>query len=47
MNILGTICHRFRPALEALGLEDVTPYLEMIKPGQDPQFGDYQANISA
>jgi arginyl-tRNA synthetase len=46
MNILGTICHRFRPALEALGLEDVTPYLEMIKPGQDPQFGDYQANCA-
>ena len=46
MNILGTICHRFRPALEALGLEDVTPYLEMIKPSQDPQFGDYQANCA-
>ena len=46
MNILGTICHRFRPALEALGLEDVTPYLAMIKPSQDPQFGDYQANCA-
>ena len=46
MNILDTICHRFRPALEALGLEDVTPYLEMIKPSQDPQFGDYQANCA-
>ena len=46
MNILGAICHRFRPALEALGLEDVAPYLEMIKPSQDPQFGDYQANCA-
>lgn len=46
MNILDTICHRFRPVLESLGLEDVNPYLEMIKPSQDPKFGDYQANCA-
>ena len=46
MNILETICHRFRPVLESLGLEDVDPYLEMIKPSQDPKFGDYQANCA-
>ena len=46
MNILETICHRFRPVLESLGLDDVDPYLEMIKPSQDPKFGDYQANCA-
>jgi len=46
MNILDAIRHRFHPALESLGLEDITPYLEMIKPSQDPQFGDYQANCA-
>ncbi len=46
MNILETICHRFRPVLESLGVEDVDPYLEMIKPSQDPKFGDYQANCA-
>ena len=46
MNILDVICHRFLPALESLGLEDVDPYLDMIKPSQDPKFGDYQANCA-
>ena len=46
MNILETICHRFRPVLESLGVEDVDLYLEMIKPSQDPKFGDYQANCA-
>ena len=46
MNVLHTICQRFRPALEALGLEEINVYLEMIKPSQDPRFGDYQANCA-
>ena len=46
MNILDTICHRFGPVLQNLGLDDINPYLEMIKPSQDPQFGDYQANCA-
>ena len=27
-------------------LDDPTPYLEMIRPSQDPKFGDYQANLA-
>ena len=46
MNILETIRHRFRPVLESIGVKDVDPYLEMIKPSQDPKFGDYQANFA-
>ena len=46
MNILDTICHRFRPVLETLGLDDVELYLDMIKPIQDLKFGDYQANCA-
>ena len=46
MNILHAIRQRFRPALEGLPLDDVGPFLEMIKPSQDPRFGDYQANCA-
>ncbi len=46
MNILHAIRQRFRPALERLPLDDVGPFLEMIKPSQDPRFGDYQANCA-
>lgn len=46
MNILSEIRARFRPALESLQVDDTATYLEMIKPSQDPQFGDYQANCA-
>ena len=46
MNILSTIRARFRPALESVGASEIEKYLEMIKPSQDPQFGDYQANCA-
>ena len=46
MNILSTIRARFRPALESVDAGEIEKYLEMIKPIQDPQFGDYQANCA-
>ena len=46
MNILSTIRARFRPALESVDAGEIEKYLEMIKPSQDPQFGDYQANCA-
>jgi arginyl-tRNA synthetase len=45
MNILHTLRQRFVPALAAL-VADPAPLLEMIRPAQDPKFGDYQANFS-
>ena len=45
MNILKTIAARFAKALEAIGVEP-TPYLELIRPSQDPKFGDFQANFA-
>ena len=44
MNILKEIRHRFRPALGAV-TENTKEMLEMIRPAQNPQFGDYQANF--
>ena len=45
MNLLREIKRRFRRALETL-VEDPTEALELIRPAQDPRFGDYQANCA-
>ncbi|HAY79644.1 MAG TPA: arginine--tRNA ligase [Planctomycetaceae bacterium] len=45
MNPLQEIRSRFAPVLGQL-VDDVTPLLEMIKPAQNPDFGDYQANCA-
>ena len=45
MNILRELQDRFRPVLSQL-VDDPTDVLEMIKPAQDPRFGDYQANCA-
>src|SRR6478609_5014795 len=48
MNILATLKDRFRPALAALVPDPakVTDVLDLIRPAQDPKFGDYQANFA-
>jgi arginyl-tRNA synthetase len=48
MNILATLKDRFRPALAALVPDSakVTELLDLIRPAQDPKFGDYQANFA-
>ncbi len=45
MNVLATLRERFRPALASL-TDDVEKLLDMIRPAQDPRFGDYQANCA-
>jgi arginyl-tRNA synthetase len=45
MNLLSELRNRFRPALAGLS-DDVPPLLDMIRPTQDPRFGDYQANCA-
>ena len=45
MNILTLIRSRFHDALARLS-DDVEPLLAMIRPSQDTQFGDYQANCA-
>ena len=45
MNILEILRSRFRSVLASLS-EDVDPLLSMIRPSQDPKFGDYQANCA-
>src|SRR5215470_5180073 len=45
MNILATLQVRFRTALAGL-VEDPTELLSMVRPSQDPKFGDYQANFA-
>ncbi len=45
MNVLKTIAARFAKALEGIGV-DPAPYLDMIRPSQDPKFGDFQANFA-
>lgn len=47
MNVLALLKTRFQPALAALVPdEQAAPLLEMIRPAQDPKFGDYQANFA-
>ena len=43
--ILSILQSRFADALTGL-VEDVMPLLELIRPGQDAKFGDYQANMA-
>ncbi len=45
MNLLQLLQDRFRAALREYGA-DPTPYLGMLKPAQDPRYGDYQANFA-
>ena len=45
MNPLKELRQRFRAALEPL-VEDLEDLLEMVRPSQDPRFGDYQANCA-
>jgi arginyl-tRNA synthetase len=46
MRILAELRTRFRFALRALLDDDLDPLLAMIRPSQDPRFGDYQANCA-
>ena len=43
--ILRVLQARFSDALKDL-TDDATTYLDMIRPSQDPKFGDFQANIA-
>lgn len=45
MNILSEIRNRFRPVLADCA-DDPAQYLAMIRPSQDPIFGDFQANFA-
>ena len=45
MNIQSMIAERFGAALTAMGVEPAE-YLDMIRPSQDPKFGDFQANFA-
>jgi arginyl-tRNA synthetase len=43
MNLLNQVQQPFRAALAQL-VDDPEPYVAMVRPAQDPRFGDYQAN---
>ncbi len=45
MNLLKELRERFRSALGAL-VDNPEELLEMVRPSQDPRFGDYQANCA-
>jgi arginyl-tRNA synthetase len=45
MNILVELRHRFHEALATL-VDDPGELLDLIRPAQDPKFGDYQANVA-
>jgi arginyl-tRNA synthetase len=45
MNLVKELRERFRGALATL-VDDPTELLEMVRPAQDPRFGDYQANCA-
>ena len=45
MNILSELQVRFRTALAGL-VDDPAELVEMVRPSQDPKFGDYQANFA-
>lgn len=45
MNILAELQSRFRTALKNF-TDDVEPYVDMVRPSQNPQFGDFQANCA-
>ena len=45
MSILPDLKERFRNALTGL-VDDPTEMVELVRPSQDPKFGDYQANMA-
>jgi arginyl-tRNA synthetase len=45
MNILAELQSRFRAALQGL-VDNPADLLAMVRPSQDPKFGDYQANFA-
>jgi len=45
MTILTELKSRFRDALKGL-IDSPEEYLDQVRPGQDPKFGDYQANLA-
>jgi arginyl-tRNA synthetase len=45
MNVLTLLRSRFAAALAGL-TSDVAELVEMVRPSQDPRFGDYQANCA-
>ena len=45
MNILAELQSRFRTALESL-TDDPDAYVAMVRPSQNPKFGDFQANCA-
>src|SRR6516165_8246082 len=45
MNVLQLIQQKFHQALAGL-VPDPAPYVAMVKPAQNPDFGDYQANCA-
>ncbi len=45
MNLNKVIAERFADALTAIGV-DPEPYLGLVRPSQDPKFGDFQANFA-
>ena len=47
MSILRTLKDCFRPVLaEWVPEEELDKALDLIRPAQDPRFGDYQANMA-
>src|SRR6185295_4454911 len=45
MDILSELQDRFRAALAGL-VDDPTELVALVRPAQDPKFGDYQANFA-
>src|SRR5215470_9945265 len=45
MNLLQRLQQQFHSALTGL-VDDPAPYAAMVRPAQDPRFGDYQANCA-
>src|SRR5690349_7194357 len=45
MNLLAELQSRFRSALTSL-VDDPDELVQMVRPSQDPRFGDYQANFA-
>ncbi len=45
MNILQELQSRLAAALDGLA-DDPRPFADMVRPAQDPKFGDYQANCA-
>ena len=45
MHILNELKHRFTQALQPFG-DNAAELVEMVRPSQDPKFGDYQANFA-